>query len=456
MKVLTNTENFLALKVKDSGYDFFIENDIWILSKDVKLPLINIQPYIESELFYKIRNTLAYVATTLSSAYTRKFYYALKKLINFNNNKLDEIDGSLLSRFYNAFVKTDYTHVESIKYFLSKLHELYPEVVHKDIHDKITAWKIVKPNKSSSKSELKAGERPLKEPELVALISGATKLYNNNEIRINDYLLTLFLVFTGGRPLQVSLLKAKDLCLNENCIKIPRVKQGCAFRKEFTEIKLSDFLADKLRELRTISECFIQHELKMTLSLNEISEIPLFIDSSFFSRNYESDSILKNKFDSLHMTSKRITARLQYVCYKLKIKGLFDYEKINCRRLRVSFATRVANKGYNLQIIARVLDHTGLKSVGSYAKNNTENARRINEATSSKLLSYSNMFLNKESQSIQVLRNEMNAVKHLLKAHTAEHNTLLKGSISRLNRDMSNIFNKLDRMNEEREYESKK
>lgn len=455
MKALKNTENYLALKVKDSEYTFHIEDDIWILSKDVKLSIVNIQPYIESKLFCKIKNTLSYVATTLSSAYTRKFYYALKKLIYFNDNKLEEIDDSLLNRFYNKFVKTDYTHVESIKYFLSKLYELHPETMHKSTYDKIKEWKVARPNKSKSKCELKVGERPLKEDELIKLISGATQLYNDNEIRINDYLLTLFLIFTGGRPLQVSLLKCKDLFLSDSCIKIPRVKQGGAFRKEFTEIKLSRFLSQKLGELKTINECFLQHELGVVLSDKETSEIPLFIDSSFFSKNYEIDTILKNSFDYIHMSSKRITERLQYVCYKLKVKGLFDYEKINSRRLRVSLATRVANRGYNLQVIGKVLDHTGLKSVGSYAKSNSESARRINDAVSSKLLYYSNMFLNKESQSIQVLRNELNAIDSTLKKINVDNDILLKRYTFLLERNISNVLNKLINI-KEKSYEDDK
>ncbi|MEL7629674.1 tyrosine-type recombinase/integrase [Pectobacterium aroidearum] len=442
-ETLRNTGNFSVLEVKDSAYSFFIEDELWVLSKDVKLNFIRFNKWIKPDLLLYIKKTLAYVAITLSSAYTKKFFYALNKLIVFNSHRLDGFELSLLNRFYNSFVKVNYTHVESLKYFLMKFHELHPELIDKDNYNKIVNWKIKKPNKFSSKSELNISERPLSESELTKVITGATELYNENKIRINDYVLTLILIFTGKRPTQIAMLKNEDLFTrnNECYIKIPRVKQSRPFRTEFTEVKISTTLSEKIYELKKITIFFIEKELNKKLSIKEISNLPLFLDSSFFSKDYDHRNISINNFNCLHMTAKRVTARLQYVC-----KKLMCYD-INSRRLRASLATRVALRGYNMQVIASVLDHTGLGSVQSYAKNNEEYAKRICEAINSKIRPYASLFYNRENKNNYSLINELNTIHDLLKEIKLQfapiNSSLLYGYVSILEIHLLRILDKI-------------
>ncbi|HBS2642982.1 TPA: site-specific integrase, partial [Klebsiella pneumoniae] len=94
-----------VLKVKDSGFEFNVKDNVWVLSKDIKLNLLYLENTINLSLLSLVKETLAYTAVHFSSAYTRKFYFAIKKLIVFNNGELKEFECGLLKRFYNTFLK---------------------------------------------------------------------------------------------------------------------------------------------------------------------------------------------------------------------------------------------------------------------------------------------------------------------------------------------------------------
>ncbi|WP_265332003.1 hypothetical protein [Hafnia paralvei] len=86
---------------------------------------------------------------------------------------------------------------------------------------------------------------------------------------------------------------------------------------------------------------------------------------------------------------------------------------INSRQLRATLATRVAQKGYGLNVVAKVLDHTNLKSVLCYAKNNEEFSFRIDEAINDLILPYASSFLTTVNDTKQKINNDlMSIIKH--------------------------------------------
>ncbi|NCH84216.1 site-specific integrase [Cronobacter malonaticus] len=385
-------EKLSVLKVKDSGFEFNVKDNVWVLSKDIKLNLLYLENTINLSLLSLVKETLAYTAVHFSSAYTRKFYFAIKKLIVFNNGELKEFECGLLKRFYNTFLKINYTHVESMKYFLIKFHELHNKVLKQEVIDLISKWKVAKPRTTTAYNERQKYLRPLLDNEMKHLIFSITKEYNEGNITMNDYLLVMLLIYTGRRPMQIAQLKRKDLYIkNEgNYLNIPRLKQGGKFRTDFTELKISDNLFDSLSELKAIVKAFAQNEAQDKLSKEELDNLPLFIDPSFFNSGYKINEFYENNFVNLHMSSKTITSRLQSV--HRRVSGNKN-STINSRQLRITLATRLAQRGYGLSTLAKVLDHTNLKSVLSYAKNNEEFSFRIEQAINESISPYASSFL---------------------------------------------------------------
>lgn len=407
-------ENYLVLKAKDSRNNFSLNDSVWFLSKDVKLNFSYFERNINANLLTSIKDTLAYTAVNFSSAYARKFFFSIKKLVVFNQGKLDKFDYGLLNRFYNAYYKISYTHVESLKYFLIKHYELNNEFLDQEMLDFIFKWKVTKPNKTTAYIERKESLRPLSEYELKNLIGCMTKEYNDGNMTMNDYLLVMLMIYSGRRPMQIAQLKRKELYVKENgnYLNIPRLKQGDSFRTDFSELRIGDNLFNSLSELKSVVKVFVQSEVGDILSEEELNNLPLFIDPYFFNSNYKLDKLYENNFFNLHMSSKRITSRVQAVCQRVsKDKN----KKINSRQLRVTLATRLALKGYGLGTIAKALDHNSLKSVLSYAKNNEEFSFRIDQAINDSVSPYIASF-SKNSDDIALgLVDDLIIIKKLTK-----------------------------------------
>lgn len=407
-------ENYLVLKAKDSRNNFSLNDSVWFLSKDVKLNFSYFESNINANLLASIKETLAYTAVNFSSAYARKFFFSIKKLVVFNQGKLDKFDYGLLNRFYNAYYKISYTHVESLKYFLIKLYELNNEFLDQEMLDLISKWKVTKPNKTTAYIERKESLRPLSEYELKNLIWCMTKEYKEGSMTMNDYLLVMLMIYSGRRPMQIAQLKRKDLYVkkNGNYLNIPRLKQGDSFRTEFSELRIGDNLFNSLSELKSVVKVFVQSEVGDILTEEELNNLPLFIDPYFFNSTYKLDELYENNFFNLHMSSKRITRRVQAVCKRVsKDKN----KKINSRQLRVTLATRLALKGYGLGTIAKALDHSNLKSVLSYAKNNEEFSFRIDQAINDSVSPYIASFSKKSDDITLGLVDDLIIIKELTK-----------------------------------------
>ncbi|MEA3653787.1 site-specific integrase [Enterobacter hormaechei] len=407
-------ENYLVLKAKDSRNNFSLNDSVWFLSKDVKLNFLYFESNINANLLASIKETLAYTAVNFSSAYARKFFFSIKKLVVFNQGKLDKFDYGLLNRFYNAYYKISYTHVESLKYFLIKLYELNNEFLDQEMLDLISKWKVTKPNKTTAYIERKESLRPLSEYELKNLIGCMTKEYKEGSMTMNDYLLVMLMIYSGRRPMQIAQLKRKDLYVkkNGNYLNIPRLKQGDSFRTEFSELRIGDNLFNSLSELKSVVKVFVQSEVGDILSEEELNNLPLFIDPNFFNSAYKLDKLYENNFFNLHMSSKRITSRVQAVCKRVsKDKN----KKINSRQLRVTLATRLALKGYGLGAIAKALDHSNLESVLSYAKNNEEFSFRIDQAINDSVSPYIASFSKKSDDITLRLVDDLIIIKELTK-----------------------------------------
>lgn len=407
-------ENYLVLKAKDSRNNFSLNDSVWFLSKDVKLNFSYFESNINANLLASIKETLAYTAVNFSSAYARKFFFSIKKLVVFNQGKLDKFDYGLLNRFYNAYYKISYTHVESLKYFLIKLYELNNEFLDQEMLDLISKWKVTKPSKTTAYIERKESLRPLSEYELKNLIGCMTKEYKEGSMTMNDYLLVMLMIYSGRRPMQIAQLKRKDLYVkkNGNYLNIPRLKQGDSFRTEFSELRIGDNLFNSLSELKSVVKVFVQSEVGDILTEEELNNLPLFIDPYFFNSTYKLDELYENNFFNLHMSSKRITRRVQAVCKRVsKDKN----KKINSRQLRVTLATRLALKGYGLGTIAKALDHSNLKSVLSYAKNNEEFSFRIDQAINDSVSPYIASFSKKSDDITLGLVDDLIIIKELTK-----------------------------------------
>lgn len=82
-------------------------------------------------------------------------------------------------------------------------------------------------------------------------------------------------------------------------------------------MRIGDNLFNSLSELKSVVKVFVQSEVGDILTEEELNNLPLFIDPYFFNSTYKLDELYENNFFNLHMSSKRITRRVQAVCKRV-------------------------------------------------------------------------------------------------------------------------------------------
>lgn len=410
-------EKHLVLKVKDSDCKVDCERDNWILSKDIKLNIKKLSLHFETSFFERIKNTLAYCFTTLSSATTRKYYYALTKLANFSEGYLTDFNATTLNRFYNTFNYSSYTHVQSIKYFVNLYTTVNRDIDTTNLKETVSKWKLFIPNTNKSHEEIDHDSAPFEKQEVQYILKKASDLYTNKEITAIDYCIFILMTYTGTRPQQLALLKCGDLYKKNSVayLRVPRMKQKMRFRDDFDEITISEYLYVELNNLRCMYQQALKEEYGLELDKKKSDNMPLIINNHFFNSNFDMDNLFSSNAMNAHLTSKKVTQRIKYVYSRIEKKESLINKNINSRKMRVTLATRVGNKGYDISVISKMLDHTNTKSVISYAMSNKENAYRIDKYIDDKIFPIALKFFLNEEGNQESLRKVFDLLNELRK-----------------------------------------
>lgn len=203
---------------------------------------------------------------------------------------------------------------------------------------------------------------PLTDLEFEGIQSALNNAYANNEIGADKLLLCYLLMSLGARPTQIASLKCGDLTQpdfpdGDYILNLPRAKQrNTLSRSEFKSRRLIRQIGEPLTAyIESIKEQFSD-------IFNNLNEAPLF-------PQIKQDEYANSKNFEYHATSAALTLRVVRIFKKLLIPSerLGQNISISPIRFRRTFATRAAEEGWPLLVIAELLDHTSTKHVQVYA-----------------------------------------------------------------------------------------
>lgn len=385
----------VELITANSRYKFSMKESIWVLDKNVRLNTIIILEKLHISHHEYFLNTLSFFATTRSSSYTKKMFWAFNDFLISSKNGLIT-DVSVETYHKKALInKSDY--LESMRVFFKKwLYLEYPGVNQNQVKI-LCKGKAKKRRIGEMVNAMDLNKGPLIESDIINFNEGSMLLYENGNITLAELAMALITSYTGRRPIQTSHLKLKDILSlfagssNEIALRYPRAKHSGAFRSEFKRLKITEDLNDLIIMLSKENIDVVEHELERTLTDDELSELPLFIDLNALnkvSRINEIYEILTTDF--LHIKADLITSKIQKIANNLD--SLEYAEVINARRFRYSLGTRAAEEGYGVSIIAELLDHRSTKFAACYVKNIPEHAEKIDEVMTEGLLEYVKAF----------------------------------------------------------------
>ena len=215
---------------------------------------------------------------------------------------------------------------------------------------------------------------PFDDLELSAILNVAPQEYGRGRIDLSTLACTLLLALTGRRPVQISLLRIRDIRQTVtsdgrriNVLSIPRVKQrGQPPRTEFKHFWLPP---DVYGMLKTISRIVIEKgeaQLgKLPGALSE--ELPLFPNPTKL-KGIHSEQELRNALssDALHVQTESIRRGLN----KIRVVSARTGQKLHItpRRFRYTMGCRAAREGHGVMVIAELLDHSDIQNTSIYTR----------------------------------------------------------------------------------------
>lgn len=229
---------------------------------------------------------------------------------------------------------------------------------------------------------------PLSDAEFEGLQERLNRYFSLNKINLENLLICRLLMSLGVRPIQLASLKCCDLVFSNEIdgdyvLKVPRAKQRGGFaRSEFKMRKLVRQIGEPL----AAHVSAVMDEYSGLLADN--SMLPIFpqrqnienSDAPGFEFHMSSVSIGSRASDTLKKigaTSERLDGRLM---------------PISSIRLRRTFATRAAEEGWPILILAELMDHTNTKHVEVYAGLTSRIRAKFSRALAMEMAPISNAF----------------------------------------------------------------
>ncbi|MNF42990.1 Phage integrase family protein [compost metagenome] len=279
-----------------------------------------------------------------------------------DNNQLtpNEITIDNIINFKNSHETAEYC-LASLRAFLNKWIKLNAYGIEQSVSETLNKLKFKEYPTGVAVATLDPNKGPLTDFEFEAAQAILNNAYKNNEVSFDELLLCHLIIALGARPIQLASLKCKDLTPpnsseGDYLLLVPRAKQHLQLdRTEFKMRKLTKQIGSPLSAYAaTIRAEFAE-------LLDDPDDAPLFPQR------------LGNPGDTpgfmYHHTSSGLAQRIINIFRPLQVPSdrLRVPTPVNARRLRRTFATRAAEEGWPLVILAELMDHSSIRHVEIYA-----------------------------------------------------------------------------------------
>lgn len=393
------TENTDFFYSRD-GYKFNYFDNVWIISKNIKIALEWIATSLDPNLHESYKRVLLHYVQNYAAGYAKAINHYTKLFITFCNDSdgksLSLVSGHQVINYYSSLSLNKKHNIAQVLTFLKKWHEFGYKGISADVSDSIKNLRVKSAEKGKAVRVLCPFEGPLSDLEYEGVYSGLLREFEKRNINLEEMVVAKLCLATGRRPIQIAHLKIKDYLGvtivdgNEFCLlRIPKVKQRTTWRTEFSDYALSPDLGELLKSY--ISDLkFRVSTLKLEPQI-DTDLLPLFPFwkklENFIEQN--SCSIINKSLESefFHLESQQIGNILEKAISRIGLISERTGEQIKIfpLRLRRTLASRAAREGYGVLIIARLLDHSDTQSAHIYTENTPEHLTSIDKAMAMQL-----------------------------------------------------------------------
>jgi len=388
------------INAKARGYSFYIDDDVWVLDKNVSVYLSTFKSNLGSELYTGFIKALAFYASNHSASHTSNIADRFRHMIQTTgSNAITEV--SLINYRASLDEKSEW-YLGVIRGFLRKWYRLGYVGVSNDVINLLKSWRIRGNRKGDAVKRRDPNAGPLTDIELLAFNEGVITAFEKDLISVTELALCLTMSNTGRRPIQISHLKVVDIAKGQNqkgepsyLINIPRAKQRGKFRETFRAFAISQELWVILSAQAKYAVASVEEALGFELQDIDRQKVPLFPDIEFLSL-VKSPSEFRALMvtDKAHIASARITRAIQEVVDATQIKSERTGKtlSINSRRFRYTTGTRASREGFGKLVIAELLDHSDTQNAEVYTKSLPEFVAKLDKAVGLQMAQYAQAF----------------------------------------------------------------
>lgn len=379
---LKNINRFFRISQTKNGVQFDPNEDIWdITDSNTRMIFYFTKLNIHNKYLYSCKNMVKWYLENHSSRHAENMYKELKSLCIYLSidldKKISKISDIDLINYRGYLGKSKEFHLGALSGFLKHWYKMGDSCLTKEAYGYLKEASFPGNKKGEAVSTMDPFSGPLTDMELDSIQTSINNSYAENDIKISDYILVWLFMIYGSRPIQFAQLKVKDVIAvkleddsYEVFLNIPRAKNRKELRSEFKKRIVPKSFS---RILYTYSQKIITYARGV---FPNAKDAPLFLENTTIDYDEDVNDM------SYHLTSAQLSAKLEKVIDKLKIKSerTNDFIKITPTRLRRTLGTRMAVEGHGTLIIAETLDHSDTQNVGVYIEGRPEMVERIDRA----------------------------------------------------------------------------
>lgn len=351
-----------------SGIEFEPAASVWSFRDGVFNVSINFQllPDVSAPLLFGLKKTLIWHLANRSPVTANGRFTGFLDITRFlSNDRQDSIQCITPEDIVAYKMSSNKAEIRlaAIRTFLTRWSKLGAPGVGQDVEITLERLNLKRNPVGIAVATLDSRKGPFTDFEFEAIQVALNAAYARNEIDAERLVLCYLLISLGARPSQIASLKCCDLIEpkipeGDYVIQVPRAKQrGKLGRSEFKARKLTVQIGAPLAaHIKAVRAEFVGQ-------LADTSQAPMFpqrqavdkanaVGFEFHRTSFGLGRRVVKTFTSLPVPSERLEG--------LPIP-------VFPRRFRSTFATRAAEEGWPLLVLAELMDHSDTRSVEVYA-----------------------------------------------------------------------------------------
>lgn len=285
-------------------------------------------------------------------------------------------------------------HARQMKEVLSSLLEVGFAGVDDDLRRALPTIETDRHDIGAAVRTMDPHKGPLTNVEYDAIVAALHAAFADGRLPLASYALALLGIVLGARPLQLGLLKVKDLLVGSQgvekvyILKVARLKQGKGIRPRtfFRDRPLIPAVGEVLERQRDAAIAWA------TARGMEPDEAPMFPSDAGL--DGDAGGSMAPGIEG-HLTGQQASNRLSWVLKSLGVVSERTGQPIHLfqSRIRRTFGTRLAAEGRSAKAIAELMDHTWEASSLVYIETRPEMIERIDKALALKIAPMAQAFL---------------------------------------------------------------